>query len=80
MSGSERSVTVHEYPVIRIPAFASVTPRLFAMSVRRPTGMNSDVLTRKADTVSPISGSHSLVVIFSSFISLSSCYQEILPQ
>ena len=45
------------------PARASLMPKSIAMSVRRPIGMNSEVLKIKAESVIPMSGSHSRKVI-----------------
>ena len=64
MSGRESNITIHEYTVINIPAFASEIEKLFAISVSRPIGINSDVLKINAETVIPINGSRSLDVIF----------------
>lgn len=55
--------------VISMPACASVMRKSAAISDKRPMGMNSDVLKIKAETVMPINGSHSRVVIlFSIYI------------
>ena len=46
------------------PACAAVILKSLEISVNKPIGINSDVFTRKAEMVIPISGSHSLEVIF----------------
>lgn len=50
--------------MISIPALASVISKLFAISVKSPIGINSDVLNINAETVIPRSGSISFFVIF----------------
>ena len=46
-----------------MPAWASVSENDAAISVRRPMGINSDVLNTNAQQVSPTSGSHCLSVM-----------------
>ena len=58
MSGSEKSITPHAYTEIMIPVWASVSEKVWPMSLRRPMGMNSEVLKIKAETASPASASH----------------------
>ena len=46
------------------PAFDSEMPKSSAMSVRRPMGMNSDMLKMNTLTAMPISGSHCLPLTY----------------
>ena len=58
MSGRESSITAHAYTVIMTPAAASVMPKPEAISVKRPMGMNSEVLSMNAESVRPASAIH----------------------
>ena len=53
-----------------LPISASVMAKSSAMVDKRPIGINSDVLNKKAAKVIPIKGSHSLIVSFSFTLSL----------
>ena len=59
MSGSDVAITTQAYTVMIMPALASLTPKSPAMPVKRPMGMNSEVLKMNAAHVRPRSDSHS---------------------
>ena len=76
MSGSDSSMTLQAYTVMTAPITDSLTPRSEAMSVSSATGMNSEVLKMKADSVMPSNGSHCRNPIFSS---LAFCASSLIP-
>ena len=63
VGGRDRIITPQAQTVIIMPAWASVSEKDLAISVKRPMGINFDVLNTNAQHVSPNSGSHCLDVM-----------------
>ncbi len=59
MRGSESNMTAQAYTEMINPVTPSLVPNEAPMPVKRPTGMNSEVLKMNAETVMPIRGNHS---------------------
>ena len=59
ISGTDRTMTAHAYTDTMRPVVPSSVPKVAPMSVSKPTGMNSDVLKMKAETVIPSRGKSS---------------------
>ena len=57
--GSDSSMTAQAYTETISPVTPSLVPNEAPMPVRRPTGMNSEVLNMNAETVMPMRGNHS---------------------
>ena len=57
--GSDSSMTAQAYTEMMSPVTPSLVPNEAPMPVKRPTGMNSEVLNMNAETVMPIRGNHS---------------------
>ena len=61
ISGSEAIATTQAYTVIIIPVCASPIPKSAPMSLRRPIGMNSEVLNMNAASIRPARGIHCFI-------------------